>query len=49
MDEKLAGKYSMEAMRCLERRLSDIVYRTLLDDALNASKRPNRRHTERRG
>ncbi len=33
--KKLAGKSSMEAMRCLKRRLSDIVYRTLLDDALN--------------
>ncbi len=33
--KKLAGKSSMEAMRCLKRRLSDIVYRTMLDDALN--------------
>ena len=29
---KAAGKTSMEAMRCLKRRLSDLVYRTLLDD-----------------
>ncbi len=28
------GKSSMEAMRCLKRRLSDIVYRELLDDAV---------------
>src|SRR3954451_6776722 len=28
------GKSSMEAMRCLKRRLSDIVYRRMLDDAL---------------
>ena len=31
---KAAGKTSMEAMRCLKRRLSDIVYRTMLDDAI---------------
>ena len=30
--KKAAGKTSMEAMRCLKRRLSDIVYRTLIDD-----------------
>ena len=30
--KKAAGKTSMEAMRCLKRRLSDIVYRTMLDD-----------------
>ena len=30
------GKTSMEAMRCLKRRLSDIVYRTMLDDAIAA-------------
>ena len=29
---KAAGKTPNEAMRCLKRRLSDIVYRTLLDD-----------------
>jgi transposase len=28
------GKSSNEAMRCLKRRLSDIVYRTMLDDAV---------------
>jgi transposase len=34
-DAKLAaGKSSNEAMRCLKRRLSDIVYRTMLDDAV---------------
>jgi transposase len=32
--KKAAGKTSMEAMRCLKRRLSDIVYRQLLADAL---------------
>jgi transposase len=32
--KKAAGKTSMEAMRCLKRRLSDIVYRHLLDDAI---------------
>lgn len=31
-----AGKTSMEAMRCLKRRLSDIVYKTLVDDAARA-------------
>jgi transposase len=31
---KAEGKTSMEAMRCLKRRLSDIVYRELLDDAI---------------
>jgi len=32
--KKAAGKTSMEAMRCLKRRLSDIVYRHLVDDAI---------------
>jgi hypothetical protein len=33
-DRKLAaGKTKMEAMRCLKRRLSDIVYKTMRDDA----------------
>ena len=31
--KKAAGKTSMEAMRCLKRRLSDIVYRHMVDDA----------------
>ncbi|WP_246005935.1 IS110 family transposase [Georgenia muralis] len=30
--KKADGKTSTEAMRCLKRRLSDIVYRTMLDD-----------------
>ena len=30
--KKAAGKTSLEAMRCLKRRLSDIVYRTMLAD-----------------
>jgi hypothetical protein len=34
---KAAGKTSMEAMRSLKRRLSDIVYRTTLSDTLGAS------------
>lgn len=32
--KKAGGKSSMEAMRCLKRRLSDIVFRTMLDDTL---------------
>lgn len=32
--KKTSGKSSMEAMRCLKRRLSDIVYKTILDDAI---------------
>ncbi len=38
--KKAAGKTSMEAMRCLKRRLSDIVYRHLVDDALRATTGP---------
>jgi transposase len=33
--KKAAGKTSMEAMRCLKRRLSDIVYRHMVDDAIS--------------
>jgi transposase len=36
--KKAAGKTSMEAMRCLKRRLSDIVYRQLLTDAMRLSR-----------
>jgi transposase len=32
--KKASGKTSMEAMRCLKRRLSDIVYRHMVDDAV---------------
>jgi transposase len=32
--KKASGKTSMEAMRCPKRRLSDIVYRQMLDDSL---------------
>jgi hypothetical protein len=32
---KAEGKTSMEAMRALKRRLSDIVYRTMVNDALS--------------
>jgi len=34
--KKATGKSSNEAMRCLKRRLSDSVYRTMLDDAVKA-------------
>ena len=33
--KKADGKAPMEAMRCVKRRLSDLVYRTMLDDTLN--------------
>lgn len=36
--KKATGKTSMEAMRCLKRRLSDLVFRTMLDDAVAALK-----------
>ena len=32
--KKAAGKTSMEAMRCLKRRLSDVVYRHMVNDAV---------------
>jgi transposase len=35
--KKAAGKTSMEAMRCLKRRLSNVVYRQLLADAIRPS------------
>jgi transposase len=35
--QKADGKTSMEAMRCLKRRLSDIVYRQIVDDAKTAA------------
>jgi transposase len=38
--KKADGKSSMEAMRCLKRRLSDIVYRQMLDDAITHGTRP---------
>ncbi len=38
--KKASGKTSMEAMRCLKRRLSDIVYRHMLDDAVRAMTGP---------
>ena len=38
--KKAAGKTSMEAMRCLKRRLSDIVYRTMVNDAVQAMTGP---------
>jgi transposase len=36
--KKTAGKTSMEAMRCLKRRLSDQVYKTMLNDLVTAQK-----------
>lgn len=36
--KKAAGKTSMEAMRCLKRRLSDVVYRQLLTDAMKPAR-----------
>ncbi len=33
--KKADGKSSMEAMRCLKRRLSDHVYKTMLDDSIS--------------
>jgi len=38
--KKVSGKTSMEAMRCLKRRLSDIVYRHMVDDAVRAMTGP---------
>ena len=36
--KKAAGKTSMEAMRCVKRRLSDLIYKTMLDDLVAAQK-----------
>ncbi len=38
--KKASGKTSMEAMRCVKRRLSDIVYRHMVDDAIRAMTGP---------
>lgn len=35
--KKANGKAPMEALRCVKRRLSDIVYRTMLNDAVRAT------------
>ena len=40
--KKASGKTSMEAMRCLKRRLSDIVYRTMLTDYITMATGPGR-------
>jgi Transposase IS116/IS110/IS902 family len=37
--KKASGKTSMEAMRCLKRRLSDIVYRHMTNDAITTPRR----------
>jgi hypothetical protein len=36
--KKASGKTSMEAMRCLKRRLSDLVYKTMLEGLVAAQK-----------
>lgn len=36
--KKADGKAPMEAMRCVKRRLSDIVYKQMLDDAMHATR-----------
>jgi transposase len=36
--KKAGGKTSMEAMRCLKRRLSDLVFKTMLDDLVATQK-----------
>jgi transposase len=36
--KKASGKTSMEAMRCVKRRLSDLIYKTMLDDLVAAQK-----------
>jgi len=38
--KKAAGKTSMEAMRCLKRRLSDVVYRHMVNDAVRSMTGP---------
>jgi transposase len=38
--KRAAGKTSMEAMRCLKRRLSDVVYRAMVNDAAAAMTGP---------
>ncbi len=38
--KKAAGKTSMEAMRCLKRRLSDVIYRAMVNDAADAMTGP---------
>ena len=43
---KADGKTSMEAMRALKRKLSNIVYKTMLDDAINAATRRSGRARE---
>ena len=39
---KAEGKTSMEAMRALKRKLSNLVYKTMVDDAITAATRPIR-------
>jgi transposase len=46
--KKADGKAPMEAMRCVKRRLSDIVYKTMLDDAVRTIQ-PASKATQRTG
>ncbi|HKF89332.1 MAG TPA: hypothetical protein VKB85_14850, partial [Propionibacteriaceae bacterium] len=39
--KRAAGKTKREALRCLKRRLSDIVFTTMRHDAANAAARAN--------
>jgi len=34
--KRAAGKSHKEAMRCLKRRLADVVYRTMLNDSVSS-------------
>lgn len=43
--KKADGKAPMEAMRCVKRRLSDIVYQTMLNDAVRTTKAPTSTRT----
>ena len=36
--KKAAAKTSMDAMRCVKRRLSDLIYKTMLDDVIAAQR-----------
>ncbi|SED13729.1 Transposase [Nocardioides exalbidus] len=40
--KKADGKAPMEAMRCVKRRLSDIVFQTMLNDAVRTTRTPTR-------
>ena len=40
--KKADGKAPMEAMRCVKRRLSDIVFQAMLNDAVRTTEAPKR-------